>query len=122
MSFIGKATSSYILYQEAKSALKLLNPSTNELGLLYALECIIEGRTIKLRRFPLSRFKNTLVERIAYGHLQTPKYTLLIKEQAVDDYIQYVKALLANKHMHIRHANNILNDSTIGMKPIVTKF
>ena len=122
MSIFNKTTPSYILYQEARSALKLLKPSPNELGQLYALECIIEGRSIKLHLFPLSNFKNTKVEISAYDHMQTSSYTSLTKEQAEKDYVQYVKLLLKQNQMHIKHANNILNDDIIGTLPMVKKI
>jgi acyl-CoA-binding protein len=85
------------LYQEAKVALKLLDELKLPRGQLYALECIAEGKEIKIHT-PPSTHQNADYEKHALHKLSTAGYKSLTKEDAMREYISFVKMLLQNNN------------------------
>jgi hypothetical protein len=108
------------LYHEAKVAVKLLDGWKHPTGQLYALECIAEGKEIKTYTFP-SLHRNTDYEKAALYNLSTVGYKSLTKEDAMREYVSFVKMLLQNhKYSEVVFANKILIDQSISSLPKVT--
>jgi hypothetical protein len=111
------------LYYEAKTAIGLLDESKLPRGQLYALECVAEGKEIKTYSFP-SLHRNADYEKHALYYLSTPLYKKLTKEDAMREYVSFVKLLLEGhkKYSQIMCASKILMDQSISSFPKVTEM
>ena len=110
-------------YHEAKTALQLFKKSELRMGQLYALECIAEGITIDVPKFPETIYNRMdKYKKDAAYFLSTEKYRRLTKEDAKAQYVSFVKMMLERKHNEIHFANKILTDKTISSWPSICQI